>query len=265
MHRKQKNKTKGKRNKQSKSRFPLVTAHSSFRSFTTIIPDETDVVLKFSFIDSIQGTGQAGKKFTPNAAFDVDPNVGSTETLGFDEYAAFYSYYRVVGYSYTIRVSNCNPTDAVAFYVLNTNTDPSLSGTNYVLYSTNPHCQRRLLSPHPGTTSTETIRHGMSVSRILGSPVVETDDSYRALTTGVPTDLVWLTLVGEAIATNGSDNAINLGVLVDVNMKVRFYGREVDLTLAAVTARMQAIMQAKAVAQAKKPKEQGWKKIEVRN
>lgn len=204
---------------------------------TTIIPDETDTVLKFSYIGDVQGTGQAGKKFTPNSAYDVDPNVGSTETLGFDEFAAFYSYYRVVGYSYSIRVVNCNPTSSIAFYVLNTNTDPSLSGTNYVLYSTNPHCQRRLLSPHPGNTASETVRHKIEVARILGSPAVETDDSYRALTTGVPADLVWLTIVGESIATNGSDNAINLGVLIDVNMRVRFYGREVDLTLAGMQAR----------------------------
>lgn len=233
------NSKKGRKSKYSHRRnaFPQQRSFSPALSRTLISPDQMDVRLKFRSTGALVATGFSAKRYTPNAAYDVDPILGSTETIGFDEYAALYSYYRVVKYHYRISVTNCNPTSAAMFYVLNTNTDPSIAGTRYDLYSTNPHCQTKLLPPHPQGKQ-EIFQKTFSVSRVLGSGVVETDDSYRSLTTGIPSDLVWLTMAAETLPTSGADNTINIAYVVDVVMSIRFYSREVDLSLAGMQRKL---------------------------
>lgn len=236
MHNKRQKKLKGgkRRKNHGNSRFPRNNGFSSAISRNVAAPDQMDVPLRFRSEFALLGVGLGVRSFTPNAAFDVDPLLGSTETYGFDEYAALYSYYRVISYSYDIRVTNCNTTTPSPIYVLNTNTDPSLAGTRFDLYSTNPHCKTDLLAPHPGARSSRTFKGRHQVSTILGAAVVEYEDNYRSLTTAVPADLVWLTIAAETIAVSGGTSSVNLGVIVDVVMNVRFYGREVDLTLSAM-------------------------------
>lgn len=180
--------------------------------------------------------GVVSKSFHTNAAYDVDPSVGSTETLGFDEYSQLYSYYRVIGYSYECTV--INPTDyPILFSALNTNLDPSVSGTNYALYSTNPHCKSKLVSTI-GSPNTHTFRGSHKISQIVGSSAPETADSFRSTVSHNPSDLTWFAIAGESIG--GSD--ITFVYDFKIYLHVRFYGREVDLTLPAVIARLQNIL-----------------------
>jgi hypothetical protein len=186
------------------------------------------------------GVSQAAIELKSNDAYDVDPALGSTETYGFDQYAQLYSYYRVISYSYVITVTNNSGlgTDSpIMMYVLNTNTQPSLSGSRYDLYSTNPHCQSKLLSLPYAAGSNHTMRGTHPISRIVGSKVPETDDSYRGLTTGSPSDLTWLSL---AIENPTSGVGVNIVYDMKLVMNVRFYGREVDLSLSAIKTRVDA-------------------------
>jgi len=178
--------------------------------------------------------------YTPNGAYDVSPLLGSTETYGFDEYASLYSYYRVVEYAYEVTVVNNNSTpnsggnlDPQMFYVLNTNVNPTTLGSRYDLYSTNPHCQSKLVAGGYGAPVTHTFTGRHKVSQILGSGTSEMADSFRALTTANPTDLIWLTLAVE------NPNSTTLAFTSDVKiwMNVRFYAREVDLSLSALHLR----------------------------
>jgi hypothetical protein len=197
----------------------------------------------------------------PNDAYDVDPLVGSTETIGFDEYAAIYSYYRVIGYSYEITVVNNTGTGTdspIMMYVTNTNTRVSTSGSRWDLYTTNPYCQSKLLALPYASGSKHTMRGRHTVAQILGSGVVETDDSYRALTTSSPTDLIWL---GLAVENPTSSVGINIVYDMKVIMSVRFYGREVDLTLAAMAARVNRHLAARAEANLRKKIEEEKLKI----
>lgn len=243
------NKKHGKRPRNKKANaFSQQRAFSPSRSRTLVSPDQFDVQLRFRSTGALVATGFSAKRYTPNAAYDVDPILGSTETVGYDEYALLYSYYRVVKYHYRISATNCNPTSAAVFYVLNTNTDPSIAGTRYDLYSTNPHCQTKLLPPHPQGKQ-EIFERTFQVSRILGSGVVETDDSYRSLTTGVPPDLVWLTMAAETLPTSGSDNTINIAYVVDVVMSIRFYSREVDLSITGTERKLLSLKLARLKSQ----------------
>jgi len=219
----------------------LKTNHSAVTHRTLITSDETDVSLRFRSINNVSGAGPFfSKAFVPNAAYDVDPALGSTETLGFDEYAALYTYYRVISYSYVLQVtSNSATSDPVTVYVLNTNI--AVTGSRYDLYSTNPYCQTKVLTPY-GVHDNIVFRGKHSVSQILGSRVPETDDNYRALTTGVPSDLVFLTLGFESLASSN----VAFQYILDIWMDVRFYGREIDLTLSAMALRINEKLQKRA-------------------
>jgi len=186
--------------------------------------------------------GVVAKSFHTNAAYDVDPTVGSTETLGFDEYAALYSYYRVIGYSYEFTVINTTEYP-ILFSVVNSNLDASTQGTNYSLYSTNPYCKSKLCPPLYNTGNTHTFRGSHTCAQITGTPSVETADSFRSVTSGLPTDLTWITIAGENV---GGGTDINFVYDFKIIMHVRFYGREVDLTLQASLSRLNRHVEARS-------------------
>jgi hypothetical protein len=247
MHKK-KNQRKGpsKKRRAPAAGFRNQTKHSISRSVPYIAPDEMDVTLRFREQNTLtSSTGLSFRRFTPNAAFDVQPAVGSTETYGFDEYAALYSYYRVISYTYRIQVINVNQSTPIYVYVLNTNTDPSVSGSRFDLYATNPYCTTKLVNVQWAQGSKASFSGRMTVAKLLGSKTVETDSDYRALTTANPSDLVWLTVACETSAAAGGDSNVNVPYTVDVMMNVRFYGREVDLTLAGLQSRIQKIVDAR--------------------
>ncbi len=218
------------------TRWGPVQQRATTLSRPLIAPDELDVRLQFRKYGVLTNGAApiASMQLNPNAAYDVDPTLGSTETYGFDEYAALYSYYRVVGYSYDIVLSS-NFAYPIMAYVMNTNT--TLPGTNYSLYSTNPYCHSHLLAPISGAPTQKRFRGYVAVSKLTGTPSVETADSFRSTTTAVPADLVWLTIAGEALIATDFTNALSYDV--KVIMDVRFFSREVDLTLAGSFARHQ--------------------------
>jgi len=237
------NKQRGGRRQRTprSAKFGNRVAHSSTATRTRIAPDELDVKLMFVKTDKLVNGlgGTVAKSFHTNAAYDVDPAVGSTETLGFDEYAQLYSYYRVIGYSY--RCTVINPTEyPIKFTLLNTNLDATLVGTNFNLYATNPHCKSKLVSTL-GSVNNFTFRGRHTIAQIVGSPAPEVADSFRSLVSNIPSDLTWLTIAGESVG--GAD--INFVYDFQLIMHVRFYGREVDLTLASIIPRLQAIQESR--------------------
>jgi len=150
-----------------------------------------------------------------------------------------YSYYRVISYNYVITLANMNTEDgtqALNSYVLNTNTDPTIDGTRFDLYSTNPHCQSALLSGAYSGTARHVFRKKFRCSTVAGDPTVETADSYRSLVTATPSDKLWLTFAFESLNTNAN---MHLAYDVLITMNVRFYSRQNDLTLSALMSRLE--------------------------
>lgn len=244
------NKQRGGRRQRTprSARFGNAVSHSSTATRTRIAPDELDVKLMFRKTDRISNGlgGVLAKSFHTNSAYDVDPSVGSTETLGFDEYSQLYSYYRVIGYSYECTVHN--PTDySILFSALNTNLDATVAGSNFSLYSTNPHCKSKLVSTI-GSVNQFTFRGRHKLSQIVGSRAPETSDSFRSLVSGNPSDLTWFTIAGESIGGSDITFVYDFRIIMDV----RFYGREVDLTLAASMKRLQALLDSRKALEAEK-------------
>lgn len=221
-----------------RNRFARGGAHTATLTKTLICPDELDTKLRFRKIANRAGASTLlYDEFTPNGAYDVDPNVGSTETYGFDEYASLYSYYRVVGYSYSCTITNNDANSPIMVYCLNTNTQPSSSGNRWDMYSTNAYCSSKLVAAAGSYPSTHTFRGRMSVVKVLGSIAPETEDNYRALVTANPADLVWLSFASEA---TGAATSLDVTYDFKLTIKVRFYSREIDLTLPAMLKRVEA-------------------------
>jgi hypothetical protein len=235
-HKKPKN-MKPQNKKAKTGAMPYKGRHTAVQQRTLAMSDETDVQLKYRYqaTNAFASGPLVYKTFSPNGAYDVDPAVGSTETLGFDEYAAFYSYYRVVSYSYKLQVAaNSGTADAITVYALNTNTQ--ITGSpNLSLFATTAYCQTKMMGPY-GNHAVIVLTGRHQVAQILGSKVPETEDNYRALTTANPADLVWLTIGFESpTATNCACSWI-----LDITMTTRFYGREYDLTLTTLEAKIHA-------------------------
>jgi len=225
-------------------------SHSVARARTIVSADETEVTLRYVQNVPLQNGagGLATKVFQANAAYDVDPVVGSTETIGFDEYAALYSYYRVVGVSYKITMASSEPAPVIA-YLLVTNLNPNSVGSNFSLYASNPYCKSFMLGPNTGS-SNHTFRGSLRFAKLLGSMAVETSDSFRALTTSNPADLLFVSIGAESTLIATLSNGVFCRV--ELSLHTRFYGREVDLTLAGIAARMQRHLNARAAHKMKK-------------
>jgi len=211
--------------------------HSAVTSIQDMSPDEMDVTLGYPILGQIADatTFHSAKRWQPNAAYDVDPLLGSTSTPGFSEWASLYSYYRVYSYEVDVQVTNLDA-QPYGLYFLNTNTDPGLSGTDYFDYASGPYCKRSMLSIAGG--GSDTIHHKMTVNcaKVLGSIAIETSDSTRAVVTSVPADLLFTGIgVRSATATNMVSGVVFNGV---IRMKIRFYGRQNLLTTLSPQAKL---------------------------
>jgi len=219
MRKKGKGRGEGKRN--------LMIQHSRVDG-GFLVPSETTVSLKYVLSQSLSAIGAqyATKRWTPNSAYDIDPILGSSAMAGYAEWAAFYSYYRVVAYKYSIAVTNAEAFP-VAVYMLNTNVDPGVAGTNGQVQASNPLSQQALLGPLTGGANRKVFNRRLRVSQVVGTMAPETADSFRAVTTAAPADLIWLAVVADTMDSTHVFSA-HLGVFIQVTIEplVRFYGRK---------------------------------------
>jgi len=194
--------------------------------------------------------GSTGYEWTPNAAYDVDPAFGSTSTNGFDAYAMLYSYYRVHAYSYKIEVCN-NEAKPVIAYCYNTNT--AVTGSSLDVYAGSPYCSTVMLGPATSGTCRHVFSGRIECSKLLGSIEAETDATTRALVTGVPSDLLFLSLFAQA--TSGLGTLANgVAYIASITMHVRFYGRvyNASSSLALTQERIEMLKAAREEHQLKK-------------
>jgi hypothetical protein len=226
---------KGKKNQGKLWNTPVganTMVHHSFQKVGQIMPAEVDVILPYTaFFNLLSTTNTVSTKpLVSNNAYDVDPNLGSVSTQGFAEWANFFILYRVVGYEYSIEVSNGN-TAPMFFTILNSNSQMSLPngiGTSIDLspYANNPNAQSILLAGSGSSKGYHKFTKKLSISDVVGSVAPETEDNYRSLVTSGPTDLTYI-LMGVTSAQLGTVYVTNpVSVVVHLRMFVRFYERK---------------------------------------
>lgn len=186
--------------------------------------------MKLTFIDTAHtlmtnvGNSNTNVRYRPTAAYDVDPILGSTATLGFAEYAAFYRFYRVHGFAYHVTFTNLEASAPITAYCFPSQLDP---GTN-VIYTTasewmgNPYFKSRQVSPKGGMDRA-TIRGYVGLKKFIGSKTANYDDNYAATTASSPANNIYLA-VG-ALSQASAFTAAGVAFQFKVTMYCEFYER----------------------------------------
>jgi len=203
-------------------------SHTVVRARQLVAPDEMDVSLKYPIGGTLlnaAGTLKA-QRWTPNAAYDVDPVLGSTSTPGFAEWATLYTYYRVVSYSVSIVIVNLE-TFPISVFSINSNIDPGTTGGSWRDYQAEPYCKYGVVA---GSSGINKIRffHKISCSKLLGSASVQQADSMRSLVTGVPADLLYYGI--GLFAVTGANMTNGVYYQGNIQMNIKFYARVNVLT-----------------------------------
>jgi len=214
---------RGGRKLRKRTRKWNATNRTVVRTLDQVCPDEVDVILTYPAAGTLHNASlTVSQRWTPNAAYDVDPTLGSTSTPGFSEWAAMYTYYRVVSYDVDMMVSNLEAFPLIV-YSINTNEDPHLLGTGFIDYQTQPFSKTAIIGSLTGAANAR-FHHHVPCAKLLGSNAVDTADSLRAVTTGVPADLLWYGLGIQAPPGSLCNNGVLFNLKIRMNIK--FYGRQ---------------------------------------
>jgi hypothetical protein len=187
-------------------------------------------MVKLTYIDNVHTAmtnnlqSNTNVRYRPTAAYDVDPLLASTATPGFNEYAAFYKFYRVHAFAYRVTFVNLETACPVLAYCFPSQLDP---GAN-ISYSTasewqgNPYFKARQMSPKGGMDRT-TISGYVGIKKFVGSKTANYDDNYSAQTNAVPNNNVYLSIGGLSSAT--AFTTLGVAFQFRVTMYVEFYER----------------------------------------
>lgn len=221
MHKKQKKHA----NKGRKAKAPK--AKRNVRIGPVEAADSETVRLRYPIRGTLSTVGTViAKRWTPNAAYDVDPVLGSTSTPGYAERAALYTYYRVEKFRLHVKFSNLDNL-SVSLYSTVSNTDPGTGGTNYNGYAQSAFGKTFELAPFYSGAGSVTLNQTVAVHKVLGMPTSQAD-SFRSVTTSIPSDLVYW---GFGIYSNAGTNFANgVGYTGYIEMFVKFYSRQDQLT-----------------------------------
>jgi len=196
---------------------------------SNIMPDRLYTRLTYNgskaFV-TLTGASQVAYRWTPSAAYDIDPLLGSTTTVGYTEISAFYNNYRVLASTLKIQ-SATQATVGCTAVILPLNADPGATPSNAVVASwfNNPYNKRAVM--RTAGSPTRVISRKMSTEKIYGSKTVYFDDNFASLTNTVPNNnWYWAvaTVYSGAVAANQT-----VLIEVDITIDVEFYSRKVLL------------------------------------
>jgi hypothetical protein len=114
----------------------------------------------------------------------------------------------------------------LTLYSVVSNTDPGTAGTNYYDYAQAAFGKTYGLSSFYAGTAQKTIKHSVDISKLVGMSIAQAD-SFRSVTTSIPTDLVYW---GFGIYSNDG-NVFTRGVDFEgfIELHIKFYARQDQL------------------------------------
>jgi hypothetical protein len=195
-----------------------------------ICPDRVTVCLSFLDVSrgSLNNAGQhtANIRYQPTAAYDIDPTLGGTNMAGFNEWTAFYNYYRVLAFSTSIVFTNAEAFGMIVFAIpMNQDPGGGISEASVQSKLMNPYCVQKPLGPKTGA-DTVVLRQSIDCRQFVGATSQRYDDSYAALNTSNPANNIYLVtgLYSQAnTLVNGAQYEFRCSV------EIEFYDRN-DLT-----------------------------------
>jgi len=197
----------------------------------TGVPDMTVVKLKFftTLIDFTASVGYYGHVFRLNSVFDPDYTGVGAQPAGFDQWAAFYNQYRVLGCMVKVSAlatnNGTNPPIVFGFYPnLSASTESSIDNA-----LEKPRCYFSCASW--SDTSGRVVKKNLRPAAVMGiteQAYASTTDS-SALVSSNPSSQAYFTVFCYNLNGTWSATAANNPTLwVELEYEVQFYGR-VDL------------------------------------
>lgn len=212
-------KRKGRKNTK-KSVFSTGPDRGKF-SLSPLVPAITRIRLKYPVSKILaSGVPTSSVRFTPNGAYDIDPTLGSTALPGFIEWTSFYGFYRVLGVGYKVMAVSLESSKPCSIYTCMLNSDPGT--TLSAIIQGNALTKVQVLGINSGEGKT-TLSGYAKVSSILGSKTSLTADSYRAVTTANPADVVWIGIGASTLDGGNFASGIALRILLTID--IEFYDR----------------------------------------
>lgn len=177
----------------------------------SIMADKLWVKLPYVQNLALSGTLLQSNTFRINSMFDPDQTGTGHQPLGFDQYEALYSRYRVHAVKAIITFTNTTSAVAVGA-IAATEQIPSFASLPELLEQ--PYVTSRQLSYASGGLSTRTITKYISIRSLRGEEI-KFDDDNSALFSSSPTNTAYLTVYASEIF-GGS-------VTLHVNIKLIYY------------------------------------------
>lgn len=196
------------------------------KTVTQIFPDRFVTRLTYNgyaILSIAAGAQHATRRWAPTSAYDVDPLLGSTTMVGFNEFASIYGNYRVFHSKMTVKFSNTSTGTAVQGIIIPLNTDPGSTPLLAVVqeWINNAYNKHGSIPLRGGPVMR--LSRSMSTEKIFGSKSVYFDDDFASLVTTVPANnWYWaLGIVSPTVAAAAADVAIE----VDLQIDVEFFSR----------------------------------------
>lgn len=203
----------------------MKTKHSVTHVKNLIVASETDVWLKEIVNGALQNTGfnAIAEHFYANSFVRTSPGVLRT-AAGSTTYAALYQYYRIPIVMLIEEFVNTEafPVDVVVIF---SNVDPTTTASNYTAYAENPLGFSFQLSPVGSPGCKRVFKKKIMMSEIVGTGIVETDDSFRATIGADPVDLLWYGHAAFATGTNVFTVGKGVYYRKTLTQFTRFYSR----------------------------------------
>lgn len=205
---------------------PVQTTLTIPKSVNCWMPDRLRTTLRWwnSPVLNLSTVTYGNLRYQPSAAFDIDPAVGGTAIVGYNELANIYGSYRVSASRCKIEFCSSALSTPIRVILCPTNLDPGSSptGPQVVQLVDQPYAVSKLASVRGGPTTR--LEQGMSTQKIFGSPMTQYDDNFASLTSTVPNNNWYWVVAWFASATVPlTEGIINLNVMIDI--EVEFYDR----------------------------------------
>lgn len=186
----------------------------SIRKMGTLMPDAIRTKLKCTLVDGVQFTGAGEFAVSLNSIYDPFAAVGgAVQPVGWLQWQDFYSRYRVLGSTISIKFLALNATVPLYFSVFPTN---FIAGTANMLDAIGqPYCRYNSLGTSTGSGKANLIAH-MNVAKIWGQETIEEDD-FAALFTSPPVnEAFWVINTYDVIGTTNLMYTYVITVTFDV-------------------------------------------------
>lgn len=194
-----------------------------------VVPDRARMKLRYFGQKQFNITlgGNQYYSFNANSFFDPDGAVGGGQPVGFDQWSAFYNYYRVRACKFKCTIIQASSTAAnvTQLILLPTSDTSGTTSQSIIVNAQQPYAKTRFTNVQSGSGGVVTLKSYMSTKRILGltKAMTDGDDQLQAIVSTNPAR-VWYWVVG-SVALDGT-STLNAYMDFTMTMYGEFYSRK---------------------------------------